>query len=333
MQAQQRAGSCADALALRCAAPAQARVRRSGGLGVRARGGIEEEVRPARVAHTRASPTAAPQRFGAPRRAAAAPLPPPRRPAPRRTPPRAPAAASARHPRRRPARASSPSPLTAPLLAARPRRAQVYIDKAPDSLLRADGQDSGMRAKFEKMIREKQNEICAAIEALDGSKFREDSWTRPGGGGGISRVLQGGNVRRGAGGAARGGARAARCCWILYSSRGRRAGAKRQRGPNAWAPAPRAPLPGVGEGGRQRLRRLRLHAARRVPRRHRRQRQGTHTHSTWRTRSRMSLTLPLPLPGAQRGACAVLRCGHQQRDAPAQPDGAHHAFQLPLFRN
>jgi coproporphyrinogen III oxidase len=71
----------------------------------------------------------------------------------------------------------------------------VYIDKAPDTLLRPDGQDSGMRAKFEKMIRAKQNEICAAIEAVDGKKFREDSWTRPGGGGGISRVLQDGNVR------------------------------------------------------------------------------------------------------------------------------------------
>lgn len=73
--------------------------------------------------------------------------------------------------------------------------AQVYIDKAPATLLRADGQDSGMRAKFEAMIRKKQDEICAAIEAVDGNKFREDSWTRPGGGGGISRVLQDGKVR------------------------------------------------------------------------------------------------------------------------------------------
>ena len=71
----------------------------------------------------------------------------------------------------------------------------MYIDKAPATLLRADGQDSGMRAKFEAMIRKKQDEICAAIEAVDGNKFREDSWTRPGGGGGISRVLQDGKVR------------------------------------------------------------------------------------------------------------------------------------------
>jgi len=82
-----------------------------------------------------------------------------------------------------------------------PPRRQVYIDKAPATLLRADGQDSGMRAKFEAMIRKKQDEICAAIEAVDGKKFREDSWTRPGGGGGISRVLQDGNVRAPRGGA------------------------------------------------------------------------------------------------------------------------------------
>lgn len=39
-----------------------------------------------------------------------------------------------------------------------------------------------------------QDDICAAVEAVDGTKFREDSWIRPGGGGGISRVLQDGNV-------------------------------------------------------------------------------------------------------------------------------------------
>lgn len=45
------------------------------------------------------------------------------------------------------------------------------------------------------MIRDAQNSICAAIEELDGKgKFHEDCWTRPGGGGGISRVLTNGNV-------------------------------------------------------------------------------------------------------------------------------------------
>ena len=41
------------------------------------------------------------------------------------------------------------------------------------------------------MIREAQNSICAAVEAEDGgAQFREDAWGRPGGGGGVSRVMQ-----------------------------------------------------------------------------------------------------------------------------------------------
>ncbi|CDP04123.1 unnamed protein product [Coffea canephora] len=52
-----------------------------------------------------------------------------------------------------------------------------------------------VRARFEKMIRDAQDSVCAAIEAVDnGSKFKEDVWSRPGGGGGISRVLQDGAV-------------------------------------------------------------------------------------------------------------------------------------------
>ncbi len=40
-----------------------------------------------------------------------------------------------------------------------------------------------------------QDEICAALEQLDGEqRFREDAWTRPGGGGGRSRVLEDGAV-------------------------------------------------------------------------------------------------------------------------------------------
>ena len=136
----------------------------------------------------------------------------------------------------------------------------MYIDKAPATLLRADGQDSGMRAKFEAMIRKKQDEICAAIEAVDGNKFREDSWTRPGGGGGISRVLQDGKVR-----------------WrALLARRGvrrRRRGRIPQASPNA-ALSLLLPRAGLGESWRERLRRLRLHAARRVPRSHGRQHQG-----------------------------------------------------------
>ena len=47
-----------------------------------------------------------------------------------------------------------------------------------------------MRGRFEAEIRKAQDAICAAVEELDGGKFHEDAWTRPGGGGGISRVLQ-----------------------------------------------------------------------------------------------------------------------------------------------
>ena len=47
-----------------------------------------------------------------------------------------------------------------------------------------------MRGRFEAEIRKAQDAICAAVEDMDGGKFHEDAWTRPGGGGGISRVLQ-----------------------------------------------------------------------------------------------------------------------------------------------
>ncbi|MGL6074197.1 MAG: oxygen-dependent coproporphyrinogen oxidase [Fimbriiglobus sp.] len=40
-----------------------------------------------------------------------------------------------------------------------------------------------------------QDLICAGLEAADGeAKFREDAWTRPGGGGGRSRVIENGGV-------------------------------------------------------------------------------------------------------------------------------------------
>lgn len=78
---------------------------------------------------------------------------------------------------------------------------EQMISERPNTLLR-DGEQEGstadapssMRSKFEKMIRKAQDEICAAVEAVDGCRFREDAWVRPGGGGGISRVLQDGNV-------------------------------------------------------------------------------------------------------------------------------------------
>ncbi|KAI4094867.1 MAG: hypothetical protein LQ344_001912 [Seirophora lacunosa] len=54
---------------------------------------------------------------------------------------------------------------------------------------------SPMRLRMEAFIKEKQNEIVAALQELDPShKFRTDTWSRPAGGGGISCVLQGGHV-------------------------------------------------------------------------------------------------------------------------------------------
>jgi coproporphyrinogen III oxidase len=48
------------------------------------------------------------------------------------------------------------------------------------------------------MIRRVQGEVCAALKEADGSgaRFVEDVWSRPGGGGGISRTLQDGRVQR-----------------------------------------------------------------------------------------------------------------------------------------
>ena len=57
-----------------------------------------------------------------------------------------------------------------------------------------EGNES-MRRKFEAMCRNAQNDICKAIEELDGGgKFKEDAWVRENGGGGISRVLADGKV-------------------------------------------------------------------------------------------------------------------------------------------
>ncbi|KAJ1267765.1 hypothetical protein BS78_07G083100 [Paspalum vaginatum] len=71
--------------------------------------------------------------------------------------------------------------------------------EAPATFLRdeeAASPDSA-RARFERMIRRVQADVCAKLEAVEGgggAQFGEDAWTRPGGGGGISRVLQGGRV-------------------------------------------------------------------------------------------------------------------------------------------
>jgi coproporphyrinogen III oxidase len=51
------------------------------------------------------------------------------------------------------------------------------------------------KENFIALIHRLQNEITDALEKIDGkAKFREDRWTRPEGGGGITRVIADGNV-------------------------------------------------------------------------------------------------------------------------------------------
>lgn len=50
------------------------------------------------------------------------------------------------------------------------------------------------RRRMEEMVRNAQDMIGEAVERMDGRRLRQDSWTRPGGGGGISCVLQDGKV-------------------------------------------------------------------------------------------------------------------------------------------
>ncbi|KAH8677689.1 coproporphyrinogen III oxidase [Xylariales sp. PMI_506] len=54
--------------------------------------------------------------------------------------------------------------------------------------------ESPMRLRMEEFIRQKQEEIVSSLEQIDGSRFRRDEWERPNGGGGLSCVLQDGNV-------------------------------------------------------------------------------------------------------------------------------------------
>eukprot|EP00892_Ulva_mutabilis_P011123 jgi/Ulvmu1/8383/UM042_0090.1 len=72
--------------------------------------------------------------------------------------------------------------------------AEQAVSAAPDSLLRDEDKESAVKVRFENIIRTAQDRICAAVSEMDGKAFHEDAWTREDGGGGISRVLQDGNV-------------------------------------------------------------------------------------------------------------------------------------------
>ena len=57
------------------------------------------------------------------------------------------------------------------------------------------GPVSGLYERAASRWSELQSAICAALEAVDGSaRFSTDRWERPGGGGGVSRVLEDGAV-------------------------------------------------------------------------------------------------------------------------------------------
>ena len=73
---------------------------------------------------------------------------------------------------------------------------EVYVNEAPKSLLRDPNRidKDTIRARSEKISCDGQDEICNALAELAGTHFHKDTWTRPGGGGGIARVLQDENV-------------------------------------------------------------------------------------------------------------------------------------------
>ncbi|MHB8418199.1 MAG: oxygen-dependent coproporphyrinogen oxidase [Myxococcales bacterium] len=51
-----------------------------------------------------------------------------------------------------------------------------------------------LRPRVTAWLRSLQDSITAALTAIDGGAFREDGWDRPGGGGGRTRILEGGPV-------------------------------------------------------------------------------------------------------------------------------------------
>ncbi|CAN8103492.1 unnamed protein product [Discula destructiva] len=55
-------------------------------------------------------------------------------------------------------------------------------------------EQSPMRLRMEKFIKEQQQEIIAGLAAVDGGVFRQDEWARKEGGGGVTCILQDGAV-------------------------------------------------------------------------------------------------------------------------------------------
>jgi coproporphyrinogen III oxidase len=62
-------------------------------------------------------------------------------------------------------------------------------------LLGAPATQGDLGRRMTEFIAQLQDQICRALEAEDGAaRFREEHWQRPGGGGGQTRVLEGGRV-------------------------------------------------------------------------------------------------------------------------------------------
>lgn len=55
-------------------------------------------------------------------------------------------------------------------------------------------QEETMRVQMETLVRRIQHEISEAVERVDGRSLRRDCWERPEGGGGVSHILQDGQV-------------------------------------------------------------------------------------------------------------------------------------------
>ncbi|KAI9730940.1 MAG: Coproporphyrinogen-III oxidase [Claussenomyces sp. TS43310] len=79
----------------------------------------------------------------------------------------------------------------------KPAKLDVPSIAEKDSLLKRETgitSNSPMRLRMEEFILQQQREIVAVLEKVDGKKFKVDKWERDAGGGGISCVLQEGNV-------------------------------------------------------------------------------------------------------------------------------------------
>src|SRR5262245_41816615 len=76
----------------------------------------------------------------------------------------------------------------------RPRDVRVDKKLMSELYIIAQVVDMSWPEKTQSYFKELQDHITAAVEDLDGTRFREDSWSRQGGGGGRTRVLEEGNV-------------------------------------------------------------------------------------------------------------------------------------------